>query len=170
MSKEAVKEAVKEVAKKEIKIEDQILIMSDKIKKDMTIEKDGTVILKEGIYQNCLPETITKEIDEEHRAFRETFAAAAAHAVGTASINVYKHNKEVEEISATFPTSGRDKLTIQSKRHVSTINPKDRTQTFDNYGVVRAVVHTSYGDKDTGQFGSVAKFIKASAADVLRDL
>lgn len=174
MSKVETKEAAKEVAekttKKQIVIDERVVAMAEIIKKDMTIEKDGTVIIKEGVYVDCLPATITKELDEEHRVFRETFAAAAGLAVGTSSVKAFKANKELEEISATFPTSGRDKLTIQAKREVSTVNPKDRTQTFQNYGVVRAINHTSYGDKDTGMFGSVVKSVKESAASALRDL
>jgi hypothetical protein len=170
MSKVETKEAEKTATKKPIVIDERVVAMAEIIKKDLTIEKDGTVIIKEGVYIDCLPASITKELDEEHRVFRETFAAAAGLAVGTGSVKAFKANKELEEISATFPTSGRDKLTIQAKREVSTVNPKDRTQTFQNYGVIRAVNHTSYGDKDTGMFGSVAKSVKESAAAALRDL
>jgi len=170
MSKVETKEAEKTTTKKPIVIDERVTTMAEIIKKDLTIEKDGTVIIKDGIYFDCLPESITKELDEEHRVFRETFAAAAGLAVGTSSVKAFKANKGLEEISATFPTSGRDKLTIQAKREVSTVNPKDRTQTFQNFGVIRAINQTSYGDKDTGMFGTVAKSVKEAAAAALRDL
>lgn len=164
------KVAEKAVEKKAIVVDEKVVAMAKIFEKDVTVEKDGTVIIKDGVYFDCLPEGITKEIDEQHRAFRETFAAAAGHVVAKKALKAYQGNKDLTEVSATFPTSGRDKLTIQSKRHVSTINPKDRTQTFDNYGVIRAINQTSYGDKDTGQFGTVAKSAKEAAGAALRDL
>ena len=170
MSKEAIKEVAEKAAKKEIIIDKKIEAMAAIIDPLVTIEEDGTVIEAEGIYFECLLDGVTKELRETIRENDEIFAAATGLVVGRKSNKAYVANKELNEVSVTFPMCGRDKLTIQSKRHVSTVNPKDRAQTHDNYGVIRAVVHTSFGDKDTGHFGSVAKFVKEAAADALRDL
>lgn len=164
------KVAEKAVEKKAIVVDEKVVAMAKIFEKDVTVEKDGTVIIKDGVYFDCLPEGITKEFDEQHRAFRETFAAAASYVVADKALKAYVVNKDLEEVSATFPTSGRDKLIVQSRRTVSTVNPKDRTQTFINHGVLRTIPQTSYADKDTGMMGTVFKFAKEAAGAALRDL
>lgn len=156
--------------RKEVVLAEEVLTMSEKIRKEMSIEKDGTVIMKDGIYYDCLPVGISREIDELVRKNREVFSAAAGHAVGMSSISAYKGNKGLESISATFPMSGKDKLIIQSKRQSTHVNPRDRSATVESFGSIKAVIETSMGNKDSGHFAAVSRFVKNAAADALRDL
>ncbi len=159
---------------KELKVIDPVILEMSSfvngrlaLKEDGTNAQEGNIILDLAAKENLTEETIKHVFDFIGRA-----AAATGHSVGMGSIPIYEADKEkkLEGLSVTFPITGRDKLVVQSKRHTTSFNPKDRTQTIDTFGGISAVLETNLGNRNSGYFGAVAQNVKHAAAAALRDL
>lgn len=161
------------VEKKEIKpISDLVQDWSKKINDQLSFDKQGVPSLKdEAIYlalakESDLDEATIKKV----RTLDDNFTAAACHALGTAAIPIYVENADVKEVSLTFKMTGRDRMIVESMRHQTFPNQKDRDQPHQVYGAVRAIHEMSLNNKNAGQYGIVVQTVKSAAAAALKDL
>lgn len=160
-------------ATKELKpISELVLEMSKKITEQLTINKDGSTELKdEGIYLTLAKDAKLDEATiKKVRSFDDNFNAAANHAVGMGAIPIYIENAETKEVNATFKMTGRDRITVESVRHQTFPNQKDRDQPHQVYGATRSIIEMSLNNKNAGQYGVVVGHIKTAAASALKDL
>lgn len=164
--------ATKEVTKELKPISDLVQQMSDKIMAELTFQKDGGTDLKDtAIYLTLAKDA---ELDEatikKVRTFDDNFNAAANHAVGMGAIPIYVENPEVKDVTVEFKMTGRDRIIVESTRHQTFPNQKDRENPHQVYGSVRSIIETSLNNKNAGQYGVVVSHVKAAAAAALKDL
>lgn len=161
--------------KKEIKpIAENILQMSERIAKKIKFDKEGVPTIEDGVFvaeaEKADLSAEDLKVAKRFNEFEKQFAAGAGHAVGMAAIDVYKKHKNIQTLSATFPTIGRDSITIKSLRHTTTPNPRNREEKLEIYGGITAIRDSSFGKKDSAVFGTVCQHVKAAAAAALKDL
>ena len=166
--------ATKEKATTEIKpIDAGVMASYEKVKENgsFKIEKDGTNIQVGNLYIDMGEEVgLDKETLEKVSNLNAKFAAVTGTLVGYGAIDAYKENKELENVTVTFPMVNKDKMVVSSKRHTVNFAVGDRSKTTDVYGGITAVMEQSLGNKNSGLFGAVSQNIRAAAADALRDL
>jgi hypothetical protein len=137
--------------------------------------EDGnyTPVIDEGVWLNFVKDETELSADQlnDLRKANEKFVAVAGHAIGFGAVdNVYNVNDKITGVLATFGTTGRDSIVIESKRHTATPNPRNREEIIDSYGTIRAIVNTSLENKKAGYFGTVASHVKNYAEEALKNL
>lgn len=151
-------------------VHDEIIILRDEYKKHVDI-KDKTIVPHENaVIKVAETQGLNEETLEKVRVFYENSAAALGLLVGGEAIPIYVEDKEVQSVQATFPTTGKDKLVVTSKRVVNSPNIKDRTQVHQSFGPVTVIMEQSLGNKNSGKFGVVYNHVRNAAAEALRDL
>ena len=119
-------------------------------------------------YIDNLPEGITKEIVEQLNDYDTSVASALASTLGNAAIPELKKNKNLDKITVSLPTVGKDAFnaTFDRERQVPSRDENNKPNgTRPAYGIVN-VEHTMYGTRNRAQMASVKKMLseKATAA------
>ena len=158
--------------KKELKAIDPEVLAISELNKGNKFNTDGTGELgnSEIYIEAAKLHGITEEDIKKQRNFDELFSAGVYHSVGMDAIPFFKENPEVAQVKVPVKLTGRDKAVVTIKRHVTTVNPKNREETTEHYGTGFYVTHFSAGNKDAGAFGVVYQHVKNEAAAALKDL
>ena len=142
-------------------IKPEVLELSKKLKAGITIAKDGNASVEEGLFVKNLPEGITEEQLKQIQTHTGLFIAAAGHAFGGEAIDVMKKNAELQQVSVSIPTVGKDSidLTFQRERAVPNAGGEGTTT---KYGSLSAKVNT-YSAGSRGQFLKVKQDLSERA-------
>ncbi len=143
-------------------IKPEVLELSKKLKAGITITKDGSASVADGIYEQNLPEGVSMDTLKEIQKHNNTFIAAAAHAFGTEAIGTMKKNAEVSAVSLSIPTVGKDSLdlSIQRERPIPNANGEGTTV---KYGSLQAK-YNMYGAGSRGQLLKVKQELSEAAS------
>lgn len=132
--------------------------------------KEGiaTATIDQTAYVDNLPDGITREIVEQLNEYDTSVASALAATLGNAAIPEIKKNKNLDKVTVTLPTVGKDSFsaTFDRERQVPARNEKgEPAGTRPAYGIVN-VEHTMYGTRNRAQLAGVKKMLteKATAA------
>jgi hypothetical protein len=139
--------------------------LTDNIKNTTQIKSDGTAIVDPETYVKNLPTGLTKEIVQDVRAYDTRFLAASALAVGELSEPVMKKHQALESVTAVFPMTGKDDMTVQYDRTRTKTTKDDAgnvTGTSTTYGAVSVAMHL-HGTKNAGDFKKVKNMLTESA-------
>lgn len=145
-------------------IKPEVLALAEKLKSGITVAKDGTATAAEGLFEQSLPEGVTMEQMKAAQAHTNLFIAAAANVLGNESINVMKKNAEIQAVSLSIPTVGKDSLDLTFKREAQVPNSSGEG-TNTKYGSLSAK-YSMYGAGSRGQLLKVKQDLseKATAA------
>lgn len=127
--------------------------------------KTGLATIKDGTYQEHLPEGLTVEHVKALQLHNSNVAAAATLALGEEAIPLMKKHKDLERVSLEIPAVGKDKFEVVIDRHQVGRNPADGKE-IDTYGATR-VKYVTYGVKPRGEMGKVRAQLAALAMDAL---
>lgn len=146
-------------------IKQEVLDLAAKLKAGISIAKDGNVTVAEGLFEQNLPEGVTMEVLKEAQAHTNTFIAAAASVLGNEAIGVMKKNAELQSVSMSIPTVGKDSIDMVFKRESQVPSAAGEGTTNTKYGVL-STKFSMYGTGSRGQLLKVKQDLseKASAA------
>ena len=142
-------------------IKQEVLDLAKLLKAGITIAKDGSASVEEGLYEKHLPEGVTMEQLKEVQKHNNNFIAAAAHAFGDESITIMKKNAEVSAVSLSIPTVGKDSLDLSFQRERSIPNANGEG-TNVKYGSLQAK-YNMYGTGSRGQLLKVKQELSERA-------
>jgi hypothetical protein len=156
--------AAKEVVKSKIKPE--VTALSDVFTKAMTLKisddkKSGVIEIADGAYVDNLPEGINKDMVSKLQAYNSTVAASAALAVGTMANAAIKKNKELDRVTMTLPTVGKDFFEVVNdrSREVRDVSTGNTSIKFGNV----SVSHKMYAARARGQLKEVREMLAEQA-------
>ena len=129
------------------------------------VEGTATASIDKDAYVDNLPEGITKEIVEKINEYDTSVASALANTLGLAAIPEIKKNKNLDRVTVTLPTVGKDSFsaTFDRERQVPSRDENNKPNgTRPSYGVVN-VEHTMYGTRNRAQLANVKKMLAEKA-------
>jgi hypothetical protein len=124
------------------KINSSVLTLSEKIKPQLTVDKDGVFKVPDNIYGDTLPEGITLDIINKVKEHDSHFYAGAALAVGELSTDRFVEEKELKQTTAEFKVGGNDTFTTTHNRSVErkAFHSSGSTELITTYGHMRNAV------------------------------
>lgn len=143
--------------KPEIKAE--VLELAEKLRKDITVAKNGEGAVPEGFYEKLLPEGVSMDQLKSIQAHNTNLIAAAGLVFGEKSIEVLKSHKDLEQTSLTIPTVGKDNLGFNFTR---TRQVPGDGGTVTKYGSLSVKAET-YGTGSRGQLLKVKQQLSEAA-------
>lgn len=151
-----------------MKLAQPVLDLSARAQQDIKIDvaKDGTVVVAvpEDHFMQAMPEHLHAPAKELHE-FTSNYMTGVTHAVGTLGVPVFKKNKNVDNIEATFRLMGKDtfKVSMDRKREFpGGPNSKDGEKIVQ-YGVLNTKLDTVSARPNVGQMKLVRKEIGEAA-------
>lgn len=153
--------AVAAPVRKEIKQE--VINIAAAIEKDITIDaKTGVATASPDLYARLLPEGLTPAIIKDLNDHNALFAAAATLALGDKAIPVMKKHKDLDRISLSIASVGKDGFGVNfdRSRQVPDRGADGAHGTKTKYGSA-SVEYVMYGTKSRGELLKV----KAKLAD-----
>jgi hypothetical protein len=166
-----------EAAVKEITLKPETVEMSDKVRKNSTIEHkkgDATAFMKlndSSFYAGQLEGIgLTVKNVEDLQALNALVAAGGADALRHEGESFMKKHKEVTRIEFELPTVRKDGFTLSydRSRTVPSRGEDGTMGTATQYGAIR-VSHRTYAEESVGELKKVKMLSVASAAKVLAD-
>lgn len=145
--------------------------LAEALKKDLTVNKDGTTEVAADTYIKNMPEGVTEEMAKAVQSYNTNFIAAATLAVGETSIPVMKKNKDLERVSAVFPTIGKDNVSVvfDRVRENSFTNPQTKERELVIKNGATTVGYEVYGAKSKGSLAAVRAHLNEQAAAALAE-
>lgn len=148
-------------------IHKDVLALSGKLAEHVKINAKGEVTLGEGnLYEDNLPEGVTKKEVAAVHGYDETFIAAASHAVGTKAIKSFKSHSALDKIETSIPMAGKNHLDLEFARKETFPNPAGG-EPITRHGTMtpKYVVHA--GRAKVGHLGAVRKLLAEEALKAL---
>lgn len=147
------------------KIPAEVIELSKKLAKGLTIKVDGNVATTEisgNPYKENLPEGLTEENLEAVQKYNSTFYAAATHAFGDTALASLKKAKSVDKVTAEFPLHGKDVFSVGFKRE-DTFTVPGTGEKGTNYGVISAKLETYEARANRGVIKHIRDELSAKA-------
>jgi hypothetical protein len=147
-------------------INQEILDLEQMLAKVMTLDKKtGKIEIEEGTYVKFLPEGITEEQVKSVQAYNSLMATAAGLAVGNMAIPTMTKDAELNKVTLTLPTVGKDYIGISFDRSRQVPARDDNNQpcgTRTKFGNL-SVEHAMYSTKSRGQLLAVKTLLGEQA-------
>lgn len=144
--------------------------LADKIKKVLHIDpKTGLVDVEKTktAYVDNLPEGVAAETVLAIDNYNTRFAAASYLAIGEAGVDFFKKHKNVNEVTASFPTVGKSKFEGVFERSSQVRAPGQEPTTKFGTGSMKLDFYG--GSQSRGEFKKVRDHLTDLAAGALAD-
>ena len=145
-----------------------VLDLSKKIITELSVQKDGTTNVADGLYVKTLPEGLTEDTVKAVSKHNGNFIAATAHAIGHLALDAMSKDKKLETVSAHVPTIGHDYVDVAVHRQKSFVNPQDTANPIVKNGVLDVKYHVQSGVAKAGQLKHVRAALAEEAAKALK--
>lgn len=146
-------------------VKPEVIELGEKLRKHLKVDGKGfKEVEKTAYFEAGEASGVTEEYELKRSKFRTNFIPAAALVAGEEAQPIFKKHPDVESVAVTFPTVGKDSITVEVRREQQVPNnnakegePKTRT----SYGGVTVKLHEQAAKGDVGQL----KHVKASLAE-----
>ena len=143
-----------------------IVDLSDKIKADISIAKDGTIEVAPDLFYKHLPEGVTRELVEAAADYQGEFMVAATNAIGEHAIPFFKKHKAHEKLNVHVPLVGKDTLELKlyrSKTYPGMVRDGVKGPETTKHCVIDAKLNVHEADDSIGQFKIARKALNVNA-------
>jgi hypothetical protein len=167
MKKMAKAEEKKETSSQ---IKDEILELSAKLQKDMSIDKKtGNGTEAENLYTKHLPDGLSTEVVKQVKDYDGAFIAAGTHAFGQLAIQAMKKNSDLPKATIELSMGNRDSMAVTVERSKDSVNQFSADKaTVTKFGVTTVTFDARAGASKAGQLKHVRAQIAEMAAAQLK--
>lgn len=162
------------MAKKEqestVQIKDEILELSAKLQKEITLDKkSGAGSESENLYNKHLPDGLTTEVVKQVKDYDGTFIAAGTHAFGQLAVAAMKKNPDLSKATVELSMGHRDSMAVTIERSKDSVNQfSANKETVTKFGVTTVTFDARAGASKAGQLKQVRAAIAEMAAAQLK--
>lgn len=158
----ATKNAAAKTDKPAVQISEAVQTLAGIYQKGLTVAKDGTVSVEDGLIENNLPENLDLATIKKVQKHRGEVVAAMSLALSRAAMPVIAKNKDLDKVHTSVKIGG-DKLDVAIERN--------REFGDGNGGKVQkagyiSIGYTATGATNAGEFKKVRAVIADEAAEL----
>lgn len=145
-----------------VEIKPHILELSKDIKKDIKVNKDGSVDIGDGVFADSLTKVgLTQEDVKKVQKHTADMLAAIGLVVGEQANPLMKKDDKLDRVSGTT-NFGRDKVTFQYDRTRTVTNMQNPEEPITQYGAL-SIKFKVQGTKPTGNLNAVRQHLMQEA-------
>lgn len=144
-------------------------LLADKLKKKMSVGKDGVVSVPDDLYESTLADSeLTMETVKQVQTHRTEFVSAMTLAVGELGIKAMEKNAKLDVVSADAKV-GKDEVSVQLNRTREVNIPArggEPMKKATQHGAT-VISYTVQGTANSGELKKVRQHILSEAQKVL---
>ena len=148
-------------------IKDHIVDLTDKIKKDLSFNKETSSVEDSGSFESNIPEGLTMETIVAVNKYETDYVAASTNAFGQVCIEQFKKDKDLDIVTGNFKMAGNNEITHEAHREAVKPNPANRDQPVTKYCDIRSTYKLTATHQSTGQLKQVRVALNEEAAKLL---